>query len=158
MTRVEELWQEIATQSSRTGLFRRVDETHPLDLYAGIDHQGKRVLLLVTKDTPPILPPPGIVEVACNQRDDEEWAIIVQLARPDFDELFGRLCQDLIDSTREATPEHGGDVLLRRLGRWRRLLEVGHRRTLSEAELRGLIGELWFLQTVALHRVARTPP
>jgi hypothetical protein len=39
------------------------------------------------------------------------------------------------------------------LGRWRRLLEVGHRRTLSEAELRGLIGELWFLQTVALHRV-----
>ena len=75
------------------------------------------------------------------------------MARPDFDELFGRLCQDLIDSTRESTPEHGGDVLLRRLGRWRRLLEVGHRRTLSEAELRGLIGELWFLHTVALPRV-----
>lgn len=153
MTRVEELWREIATQSSRTGLFRRVDERHPLDLYAGIDHQGKRVLLLVTQNTPPILPPPGIVEVACNQRDDQEWAIIVQLARPDFDELFGRLCQDLIDSTRETTPEHGGEVLLRRLGRWRRLLETGHRRTLSEAELRGLIGELWFLQTVALPRV-----
>jgi hypothetical protein len=152
MTRVEELWREIATQSGRTGLFRRVDETHPLDLYAGIDHQGKRVLMLVTNDTPPILPPTGIVEVACNQRDDENWAIIVQLARPDFDELFGRLCQDLIDSTREATPEHGGDVLLSRLGRWRRLLEVGHRQTLSEAELRGLIGELWFLQTVALPR------
>ena len=91
MTRVDELWREIAAQSSRTGLFRRIDETHPLDLYAGIDHQGKRVLLLVTKGTPPVLPPPGIVEVACNQRDDQEWAIIVQLARPDFDELFGRL-------------------------------------------------------------------
>jgi len=152
MTRVEELWREIATQS-RTGLFRRIDETHPLDLYAGVDHHGKRVLLLVTNDTPPILPPPGIVEVACNQRDDREWAIIVQLARPDFDELFGRLCQDLIESTRDATQEHGADALLRRLGRWRRLLEVGHRRTLSEAELRGLIGELWFLHTVALPRV-----
>lgn len=33
------------------------------------------------------------------------------------------------------------------------MLEVGHRRTLSEIELRGLIGELWFLQTVALPRV-----
>ncbi len=153
MTRVEELWREIATQSSRTGLFRRVDETHPLDLYAGIDHQGKRILLLVTKDEPPTLPPPGIVEVACNQRDDQEWAIVVQLARTDFDELFGRLCQDLVDSTREAISEHGGEVLLHRLGRWRRLLEVGHRHTLSEAELRGLIGELWFLQTVALARV-----
>jgi hypothetical protein len=153
MTRIEQLWGEIAAQSSRTGLFRRVDDTHPLGLYAGIDHQGKRVLLLVAHDAPPSLPPPGIVEVACNQRTDDEWAIIVQLARPDFDELFGRLCQDLIDSTRDATPQHGGDVLLRRLGRWRKLLEVGHRRTLSEAELRGLIGELWFLQTVALPRL-----
>lgn len=128
MTRVEELWREVATQSSRTGLFRRVDDTHPLDLYAGIDHQGKRVLLLVAHDTPPNLPPPGIVEVACNQRGDAEWAIIIQLARPDYDEIFGRLCQDLIDITRESTPEQGGEVLLRRLGRWRRLLEVGHRR------------------------------
>lgn len=89
MTRVEELWREIASQTARTGLFRRVDDTHPLHLYAGIDHQGKRVLLLVVRDVPPNLPPPGIVEVACNQREDAEWAIIVQLARPDFDELFG---------------------------------------------------------------------
>lgn len=153
MTRVDELWREIGAQTSRTGLFRRVDETHPLDLYAGIDHQGKRVLLLVVRDAPPNLPPPGIVEVACNQRGDSEWAIIVQLARPDFDELFGRLCQDLIDSTRDAIPETGGEILLRRLSRWRRLLEVGHRKTLSELELRGLIGELYFLQTVAIHRV-----
>ena len=42
---------------------------------------------------------------------------------------------------------------MRRLGWWQRLLEVGHRRTLSEIELRGLIGELWFLQTVALPRL-----
>lgn len=153
MTRVDELWREIGTQTNRAGLFRRVDESHPLDLYAGIDHQGKRVLLLVVRDAPPNLPPPGIVEVACNQRGDTEWAIIVQLARPDFDELFGRLCQDLIDSTRNATPEGGGELLLRRLGRWRRLLEVSHRKTLSEPELRGLIGELHFLRTVAIPRI-----
>lgn len=152
MTRVDNLWREIVTQSTRTGLFRRVDDTHPLDLYAGIDHNGKRVLLLVARNAPPNLPPPGIVEVACNQRGDSEWAIVVQLARPDFDELFGRLCQDLIDSTRDTSPEAGGDVLLRRLSRWRRLLEVGHRKTLTEMELRGLIGELWFLLTVALPR------
>lgn len=146
------MWREIATQSSRTGLFRRVDDTHPLDLYAGIDHQGNRVLLLVARDPPPSLPSPGIVEVTCNQRGDAEWAIIVQLARQDFVEIFGRLCQDLIDSTRESTREQGGELLLRRLNRWRRLLEAGNRRTLSEAELRGIIGELWFLLNVALKR------
>lgn len=152
MTRVEQLWQDISTQSGQPGLFRRVDESHPLDLYAGIDYQGKRVLMLVTEAAPPALPPPGVVEIACNQRADREFAIILQLARPEYDEIFGRLCQDLVDATRDASAQHGADLLLRRLGRWRKLLEVGQRTTLSDAALRGLIGELWFLRSVAIER------
>lgn len=152
MTRVEQLWQEISSQSGHLGLFQRVDESHPLDLYAGIDYQGKRVLMLVTDTAPPSLPPPGVVEIACNQRTDQEFAIIFQLARPEYDEIFGRLCQDLVDATRDVLPQIGGDAILRRLGRWRRLLEVGQRTTLSDAALRGLIGELWFLRSVALDR------
>jgi hypothetical protein len=153
MTRVEQLWQEISSQSGRPGLFQRVDEDHPLDLYAGVDYQGKRVLMLVTEKAPPSLPPAGVVEITCNQRADREFAIILQLARQEYDEIFGRLCQDLVDATRDATPENGGDAILRRLSRWRKLLEVGQRTTLSETELRGLIGELWFLRSVALDRV-----
>ena len=110
MTKVDDLWRDIAAQSNRTGLFRRVDDSHPLDLYAGVDHQGKRVLLLVVRNAPQNIPSPGIVEIVCNQRGDAEWAIIVQLARPEFDELFGRLCQDLIDGTRESTPATGGEA------------------------------------------------
>ena len=134
-------------------VFRRVDETHPLSLYAGIDHDGRRVLMLVTANVPPQLPPPGIVHVVCNQRENGEFAIILQLGRPEFDEVFGRLCQDLVDATRTAVPTLGAEAVLRRLGRWRKLLEVGQRTTLSDAALRGLIGELWFLQHVALRRL-----
>lgn len=154
MTQVEEIWHAIATTTDRPRVFRRVDETHPLSLYAGIDHDGKRVLLLVTEHAPPALPPPGVVHVVCNQRENGEYAIILELGRPDFDEVFGRLCQDLVDATRNATPATGGEVLLRRLGRWRKLLEVGQRTTLSEMALRGLIGELWFFQHVALARLS----
>jgi hypothetical protein len=152
MTRVEQLWQDISSQSGRPGLFQRVDESHPLDLYAGIDYQGKRVLMLVTKTAPPALPPPGVVEIACNQRADQEFAIVLQLARQEYDEIFGRLCQDLVDATRDVLPQDGGNALLRRLGRWRKLLEVGQRTTLSDTALRGLIGELWFLRSVAMDK------
>ena len=153
MTRVDELWEAIAATTDRTSIFRRVDETHPLSLYAGIDHDGRRGLMLVTAQTPPQLPPPGIVHVVCNQRENGEFAIILQLGRPEFDEVFGRLCQDLVDATRTAVPALGAEAVLRRLGRWRKLLEVGERTTLSDIALRGLIGELWFLQHVALHRL-----
>ena len=88
-----------------------------------------------------------------NQREHGEFAIILQLGRPEFDEVFGRLCQDLVDATRAAVPALGMEALLRRLGRWRKLLEVGERTTLSDIALRGLIGELWFLQRVALRRL-----
>jgi hypothetical protein len=122
-------------------------------LYAGIDHQSKRVLMLIAHEAPVTLPPPGVVEVICNQRGDKDFAIIIQLARQEFDELFGRLCQDLVDATREAPHAEGADLLLRRLSRWRKLLEVGARKVLSDAALRGLVGELWFLQSVALPRM-----
>jgi hypothetical protein len=153
MTRVEELWREVAAEGAHNGVFRRVDETHPLDLYAGIDVEGRHVVMLVSHRCPPITPPPGAVEVLCNQRGDGDWAVILRLARPEFDEIFGRLCQDLVDTSRSATRDQGADVLLARLNRWRKLLELGHRKTLSDRELRGLVGELWFLDAVAIPRV-----
>jgi hypothetical protein len=153
MTRVEELWQDVAAEGAQTGVFRRVDETHPLDLYAGNDVEGRHVLMLVSRRSPPAIPPPGAVEVLCNQRGDRGWAVIFRLAKPELDDLFGRLCQDLVDTSRSATRDYGADVLLRRLNRWRKLLELGHRKTLSDRELRGLVGDLWFLDTVAIPRV-----
>jgi hypothetical protein len=150
MTRVEQIWVDIESEPGPFGLFQRIDETHPLDLYAGLDHQGKRVLMLVSQNPPPSLPPPGVIELVCSQRADREFAIIIQLARQQYQEVFGRLCQDLVDSTRSARCETGASAMLARLGRWRKLLEIGKRSTLSEAALRGLIGELWFLRTVAI--------
>jgi len=153
MTRVEALWRDVSTDGAARGVFRRVDDTHPLDLYAGIDAEGRHVLLLVTHEPPGAMPQPGAVEVLCNQRDDRDWAVIFRLARPELDELFGRLCQDLVDTSRSATNEHGAEVLLRRLNRWRKLLELGHGKALPDRELRGLVGELWFLDAVAMPRV-----
>ena len=153
MTRIESLWAAVAEQAREHQAFLRVDEEHPLDLYAGIDHDGRRVLLLVTDREPLHVPPPGAVEVIVHEREDRAWAMIVQLARADLAELFGRLCQDLVETTRAATKHEGAAILLQRLQRWRRLLEPRHERVLSEQELRGLLGELWVLDTIVVPRL-----
>lgn len=153
ITRIEEVWAAVAAQTTEHRVFRRVDENHPLDLYAGINQEGHRVLLLVTNREPPSVPVPGAVEVIVTQREDGAWAVIVQLARPELAELFGRLCQDLVETTRSSIREHGGEALVQRLHRWRKLLEPGRQTTLSERELRGLLGELWLLDTVVLPRL-----
>lgn len=152
MTSIDDLWLEIAGNPSSVGAFRLMDEAHPLDIYGGIDHEGRRALMLVTEFPPRELPAAGIIEVTLNQRNDGLFAMLVRLSRPEFQAVFGRLCTDLIDGTRDSTRQNGTEALLKRLNRWRKLLESGPRHGLSNLELRGLFGELWFLKSVAIPR------
>ena len=149
MTLIETLWSTIANSAVSKGVFRLLDESHPLDLYAGFDQDNRRVLMLVTQLPPEELPATGAVEVTVNLRSDGEYAVLFRLARTELNELFGRLCQDLVDSTRTVKKENGATALFQRLNRWRRLLEPG-RVGLSHSQLRGLYGELWFLWTIAI--------
>ena len=150
MKTIEDLWSEISSQQDHAGTFRRYDDTHPLDLFAGFDLDGRRLLMLVTTTAPAELPEPGIIDVSVNRRSDSRFNLLFRLGRPEYQELFGRLCQDLIETTRGGDRESGTSVLLLRLNRWKRLLESGPRKGLSDIQLRGLFGELWFLRTVAI--------
>lgn len=150
MKTIEDLWSEISIQQEHAGTFRRYDDTHPLDLFAGFDLDGRRLLMLVSITAPAELPESGVIDVSVNRRGDGRFNLLFRLGRPEYQELFGRLCQDLIETSRGANPESGMAVLLMRLNRWKRLLESGPRKGLSDIQLRGLFGELWFLRTVAI--------
>jgi hypothetical protein len=149
MRSIEELWAAIALEAAAAGTFRMF-EGHPLDLWAGLDLNGRRVLMLVTDSAPEELPPPGVIEVTLAERADARFSLILRLARPEFHELFGRLCEDLVAATQTSRREDGAARLLSRLARWRRLLEPGPDLCLTDAQVRGLFGELWFLKTVAI--------
>ena len=153
MTSIDDLWSRISQGPTATGVFRLFDESHPLDLFAGIDSEGRRVLMLIADEAPELLPAPGVIEVNLTQRSDGRFTLILRLARPEFHELFGRLCQDLVDTSRSSSKRNGTATLLLRLNRWRKLLEPGVERGLSDRQLRGLFGELSFLKTVAIPRV-----
>lgn len=150
MNSIEELWSKISEQPTPAGAFRLFDDSHPLDLFAGIDPEGRRVLMLITDEAPQDLPAPGVIEVTLSQRGDGRFSLVFRLARSEFHELFGRLCQDLVETSRVSDKHNGTARLLLRLNRWRKLLEPGPSKGLSEEQLRGLFGELWFLKTVAI--------
>ncbi len=150
MNSVEELWSKIASEETPAGAFRLYDESHPLDLFVGIDPEGRRVLMLVVDQAPQDLPAAGVIEVTLNQRNDGKYSLLFRLARPEFHELFGRLCQDLVETSRTSDKQNGTARFLLRLSRWRKLLEPGPSQGLTDRQLRGLFGELWFLKTVAM--------
>jgi hypothetical protein len=140
MSSIEELWNVLESEAELGGA-RRVDESHPCDLYAGLDGRGRRGLILITDEEPPAPLLFGSVDVVASRRQDDRWSVAIWLGVPALLAPFARLCQDLIDATRGIDPASAAGLLLTRLARWRRLLEPGAG-ALAVAELRGLAGEL----------------
>jgi hypothetical protein len=143
MTSIEVLWETLLSADERGGA-RRVDDTHPCDLYGALSEDGRPGLLLFSDVALPSPPTLSSVEAITSRRQDGRWSLGIWLTVDALRSPFGQLCQDLIDATRVAKPESAGGFILARLARWRRLLEGAH--TISTSELRGLVGELLVLR------------
>lgn len=146
---IEAVWNDLLRNDERP-VFRRIDEAHPLDLYAGLDANDAHTLLLVTPEEPPVPPSYDTITVTSRRRADGNWALAITLHDAELTIPFTRLCQDLIDASRN-TSAAGPAFLINRLARWRRLMDIA-KKPLSEQALRGLLGELIILKDAVAPR------
>jgi hypothetical protein len=141
---IEELWQTLRCLGTGA-LQRRVDASHPLDLYVDFDPPGRPGLVAVCLHKPPVMRPLRAVTVEDGQRTDGRWSLRLSLDDPRLFPVFAALCHDIVDFTRDGVGEAQlGAAILGRLDHWRTLLERDAS-GLGELELRGLIGELLIL-------------
>lgn len=137
---IEELWRSLKTGSSV--VHRRVDELHPLELYAELDPPDRYGLVLFTKREPPEPWSLRSLHIDRGRRHDGLWWLRLSITGTAFQPVFAGLCRDIIATTRTGvTDDVAPSVILSRVDRWSKLLE-GELHGLSNAELRGLIGEL----------------
>ncbi|MCC6358556.1 MAG: PD-(D/E)XK motif protein [Phycisphaerales bacterium] len=78
--------------------------------------------------------------------------VAVNLLDPTFDDLFAAFAGEMLSAvSASTTPEQAVQAINRCIARWRRFVDSG-RRSLSDEEVRGLIGELAVLGRVARQR------
>lgn len=129
------------------GGFQRIDEEHPMDFYIGINEEGRRVLLLLTDREAAVPPHTRSIHVFCRRRNDNRWALTFCLVQNELREMFSCLCRDIIEFCRELPDGvNSTEIVLRRFIHWQRLLEKGSTGLLDESAIKGLIGELLFLE------------
>jgi hypothetical protein len=127
-------------------VFQLVDAAHPLRFYIGRQITGGCSLLLVDKQKAPHIVGLRSLKVESFARGEGEWAFHISLEENELLGLFCLLCEDLISATSDfARGTSGVDFVARRVEDWRRLLERGSADLLTNSEIRGLFGELWFL-------------
>lgn len=143
-TTIEELWTSL--RRDNVAAQRRVDASHPLDLYADFEQPDRPGLILFCNERPNDAPSLRAIGVERRQRQDGRWSLRIYLEEPRLLNVFSELCRDIIDFSRDAA---GGaqpsGLLLSRLERWQTLMQA-QRAGLSRSELRGLIGELLVLE------------
>jgi Putative PD-(D/E)XK family member, (DUF4420) len=123
---------------------KRIDASHPLDIYIGTDAQGRRILVLFSEQKVGEAQLFHGLEVSISQRADSRFVLCFTLTSRESSELFERVSHDLITATRNATPDQP-ERLWDQFCRWRRLFAEKNGGRLSESEVRGLIGELLVL-------------
>lgn len=125
----------------------KVDPSHPLEWYIGYADINQKTLVLVSEVKPLSIVSSKSVVVVVGKRADEKWALSFRLVRHDQEDVFIRLCVDLIESSRNQKNNTSGiEFVVRRYGQWLKLMESQGSGLLSESEKMGLIGELDFLQ------------
>lgn len=139
--RIEQLWKELE-ESTTLPAFRRIDDSHPLNIYAGIGEDHNPLLLLVTKRVAPELGSFQSLTIRRFRREDTLWSYTLVLDDQRLAPMFALLCSDLIETTKTMNPDLGAAQFFARLGRWKALLANGST-GLDEQEVRGLLAELY---------------
>lgn len=137
-------WGGIKTPKSDLSA-RRIDHKHPLDIFWAKDRLGRYLFVCKLTDDcklPPKYPSLLGIEVTSIE---ETKQLVLSLKNPSDWELFFSLCNDIISATRILKPSAVVPVIFRRIERWREFLKQDKDKLLPERVIKGLIGELIYL-------------
>lgn len=155
MTKIDDFrlkWNEIR---SAQGYFQRLDPQHPLDFFVGIDQDGCEELMLLSDFEPSKMKSSKSIRVEKGQREDSRWAVQIILIAPEREDVFARLCCDLVESSAESTDKlQGLETVIARFITWQKLMEA-ESEGLSNEKIKGIIGELKYAELFLLPRYGK---
>jgi hypothetical protein len=137
-------WGEIKTPKYDLSA-RRIDHKHPLDIFWAKDRLGRYLFVCKLTDDCKLPPKyPSLLGIDVTSIEDTKQ-LVLSLKSPNDWELFFSLCNDIISATRILKPSAVVPVIFRRIERWREFLKQDKGKLLPERVIKGLIGELIYL-------------
>lgn len=136
--------------SSRNS-YTRIDNSHPLNIYLGTDHDGRRSLAIIVNAEREKITSSKTIAVEYFKRSDDEVMLCFGLQDNTVSDLFYKFCEDIIESTRECSPSLGITAVIDRWNTWIQFF-AKTALPLSENEVLGLMGEIYFLKNVMIKK------
>lgn len=126
--------------------YKRFDAIHPFDIYIGLNISGKKSLAIIANGKLENIESTKMINVSASQREDKKITITFDLLENEMSDLFYRFCSDIIESSKSLNKDII-QFVLKRWKNWIALFRNSITTILSEIEIKGLLGELIFLNT-----------
>lgn len=144
--KVQELLEHASIET-----YSRYDGEHPFDIFLGIDDKGRKSLVITLKATREKVASSKTIAVEFFVRPDGRTSIRFSLEDDDLKDIFYKFCEDIIESTKAGEQDSGFLPIIRRWETWISFFQKTSL-PLSESEILGLIGEIYFLQNVMINK------
>ena len=141
----KELFEKWNGMSVFGGGYTRIDSTHPVEIYIGYEDLNQKTLLILSGINYENIPSSKSIIAKNFQRPKGDWAQSFKLIRKDNEDVFIRLCWDIIESSRNHNDETMKFIIDRYI-KWHKLMEHLRPDLMDISRQKGLIGELIFLE------------
>lgn len=127
--------------------YQRVSSTHLLDLYVGIDNAARWTLLLISECQPLKVESSRMILVKSGKRPDKKWSLSFSLVDDNYKDMFVLFCEDIASSSPGIkNKEKATHFVGKRYKEWREMLANARGNLLSPEEIKGLLGEMYYLK------------
>ena len=155
-TELSKLWSQIVPQPGQN-VGRRADPQHPLDFFITYDEKPNMQLMLLTDYQLALPNSSKQIFVRGNRRSDGRNAICFSLEDDRLKDQFVSLCWDILDCTFAIqNKKTAAQAAIQRFKTWQKLFAEAKTKKLSEAEVKGLIGEISVLKEICVPKYGLT--
>lgn len=144
--RIRQLLEDNGTES-----YSRYDGDHPYDVFLGVDKTGRKSLALVMDAKRERIASTKTIDAQFFKREDGKLMLSFSLEDDELKDIFYKFCEDIIESTRLNQQQNTFTPAIDRWNTWIQFFSKSAL-PLTENEVLGLIGEIYFLQNVMIQK------
>ena len=126
--------------------YKRVNPSHPINIYIGYNEKGNKSLVIISSKCNVDYESTKLIKVELKEREDGNYALSFSLLDDSLSDIFYQFISDIIDKTRNLKDYSPIVFAIERWKKWINMFKNSQNMFLSENEVRGLLGELIYLE------------
>lgn len=143
MERIRDIFLELR----ETDKYQRIDTANPVAWYIGLDGNNRYSLFAITESQPKHMSSSKVMNVFVGSRKDGDYGITFSLLEKKNLDIFAHFCEDVVSYTQNLNDSNkAADYISSRYLLWQKAFIKTEGKMLSYEEIKGLIGELFFLK------------